>query len=55
MGSWWGGVHIELGFFRDNGKENGNYYLLIGFRVQGSALVTPTPRKLRPGTAFNYL
>ena len=28
-----GYIGVILGLYRDNGKENGNYYL--GFRVQG--------------------
>ena len=27
-------IRVILGLYRDNGKENGNYYL--GFRIQGS-------------------
>ena len=33
MGIYKGCIKGYIGFYRDNGKENGNYYL--GFRVQG--------------------
>ena len=32
----WGHVRVILGLYRDNGKENGSYYL--GFRAWGSGL-----------------
>ena len=31
MGARWGNIRVLLELYRDNGKENGNYYL--GFRV----------------------
>ena len=36
QGLYRGYIGLTLGLYRDNGKENGNYYLgFRGFRVQG--------------------
>ena len=29
LGLYWGTIRVILGFYRDNEKENGNYYRII--------------------------
>ena len=29
----WENIRVILGLYRDNGKENGNYYILMGYML----------------------
>ena len=43
LGTHWGNIRIVLGFYVDNGNENGNYYLAFRFQgvgKQGEAFLT---------------
>ena len=34
VGEFSGASHVEhLGLYRDNGKENGSYYIIIGYKL----------------------